>query len=245
MTRSRAMASVDDWLAGKGRRLWLWDDNGPRSLTGVGGETPNGIRIGPVYTPPSDRGQGYASALVAAVSQAQLDAGRRFCFLYADLANPTSNKIYQAIGYRPITDALRIDFAEPSMQAGSWRRAGCTDGAGADPDHRAAGHVPGEWRRTAHLHGEGPLVDGFGRTLRALRVSVTDACQFRCLYCMPSEDMTFLPHGELLTPDEIERLVGLMVGWASRTSASPGASRSSAASCPRSWRAWRPWNPTA
>jgi cyclic pyranopterin phosphate synthase len=65
---------------------------------------------------------------------------------------------------------------------------------------------------TAHLHGEGPLVDGFGRTLRALRVSVTDACQFRCLYCMPSEDMTFLPHGELLTPDEIERLVGLMVG---------------------------------
>ncbi len=76
----------------------------------VGGETPNGIRIGPVYTPPADRGQGYASALVAAVSQAQLDAGRRFCFLYADLANPTSNKIYQAIGYRPVTDALRIDF---------------------------------------------------------------------------------------------------------------------------------------
>ena len=65
---------------------------------------------------------------------------------------------------------------------------------------------------TAHLHGEGPLVDGFGRTLRALRVSVTDACQFRCLYCMPSEDMTFLRHGELLAPDEIERLVHLMVG---------------------------------
>jgi cyclic pyranopterin phosphate synthase len=63
-----------------------------------------------------------------------------------------------------------------------------------------------------HAHGDGPLVDGFGRTLRALRVSVTDACQFRCLYCMPSEDMTFLPHGELLTPDEIERLMGLMVG---------------------------------
>jgi cyclic pyranopterin phosphate synthase len=63
----------------------------------------------------------------------------------------------------------------------------------------------------AHLHGEGPLVDGFGRTLRALRVSVTDACQFRCLYCMPTEDMTFLPHGDLLTPDEIERLVGLLV----------------------------------
>ena len=84
--------------------------SGPKSVTGVGGETPSGIRIGPVYTPPPDRGQGYASALVAAVSQAQLDAGRRFCFLYTDLANPTSNRIYQAIGYRPVTGALRIDF---------------------------------------------------------------------------------------------------------------------------------------
>ena len=107
---SRVAASVDDWLAGKGRQLWLWDDGGPTSLTGVGGRTPNGTRIGPVYTPPERRGQGYASALVAAVSQAQLDDGLRFCFLYTDLANRTSNKIYQAIGYRPITDALRIEF---------------------------------------------------------------------------------------------------------------------------------------
>jgi predicted GNAT family acetyltransferase len=107
---SRVGASVDDWLDGKGRLLWLWDDDGPKSLTGVGGLTPHGIRIGPVYTPPEERRKGYASALVAAVSQAQLDAGRRFCFLYTDLANPTSNKIYQAIGYRPVTDALRIDF---------------------------------------------------------------------------------------------------------------------------------------
>ena len=107
---SRVAASVDDWLAGKGRALWLWDDDGPTSLTGAGGRTPHGTRIGPVYTPPELRGRGYASALVAAVSQAQLDAGLRFCFLYTDLANRTSNKIYQAIGYRPITDALRIDF---------------------------------------------------------------------------------------------------------------------------------------
>jgi hypothetical protein len=107
---SRVASSVDDWLAGRGRTIWLWDDGGPVSLTGVGGATPHGIRIGPVYTPPERRGQGYASALVAAASQAQLDAGRRFCFLYTDLANPTSNKIYQAIGYRPVTDALRIDF---------------------------------------------------------------------------------------------------------------------------------------
>ena len=107
---TRVAASADDWLAGKGRTLWLWDDGGPVSLTGVGGDTPHGTRIGPVYTPPEVRKRGYASALVAAVSQAQLDAGLRFCFLYTDQANPTSNKIYQAIGYRPVTDALRIDF---------------------------------------------------------------------------------------------------------------------------------------
>lgn len=105
-----AAETVDDWLAGKGRALWLWDDGGPKSLTGAGGLTPHGIRIGPVYTPPEVRGRGYASALVAAVSQAQLDAGRRFCFLYTDITNPTSNKIYQAIGYRPVTDALHINF---------------------------------------------------------------------------------------------------------------------------------------
>jgi hypothetical protein len=107
---SRVAGEVGDWLAGRGTTVWLWDDDGPRSLTGVGGETPNGTRIGPVYTPPEARGRGYASALVAAVSQAQLDAGRRYCFLYTDRSNLTSNKIYQAIGYRPVTDALRLDF---------------------------------------------------------------------------------------------------------------------------------------
>ena len=73
-------------------------------MAGVGSQTPNGVRIGPVYTPPEARNRGYASALVAAISQAQLDAGRRFCFLFTDLANPTSNHIYQMIGYEPVRD---------------------------------------------------------------------------------------------------------------------------------------------
>jgi GTP 3',8-cyclase len=55
------------------------------------------------------------------------------------------------------------------------------------------------------------LVDGHGRTLRSLRISVTDACQFRCLYCMPSENMTFLPAKQLLSVDEIERITRLFV----------------------------------
>jgi hypothetical protein len=80
-------------------------------MTGASGATPRGIRIGAVYTPPQDRGRGYASNLVAAVSQAQLDAGRTFCFLYTDLANPTSNHIYRAVGYEPVSEAMEFVFA--------------------------------------------------------------------------------------------------------------------------------------
>jgi uncharacterized protein len=85
--------------------LVLWDDDGAVSIAGFGGLTPNGIRVGPVYTPPDLRGRGYASALTAALTQRLLDSGRRFCFLYTDLANPTSNSIYQRIGYRAVSDA--------------------------------------------------------------------------------------------------------------------------------------------
>jgi predicted GNAT family acetyltransferase len=95
---------TDRWIARRGRSLHLWEDGEVVSLTGVGSLTPNGVRIGPVYTPPEARNHGYASALVATASQAQLDAGRRFCFLFTDLANPTSNHIYQVIGYEPVRD---------------------------------------------------------------------------------------------------------------------------------------------
>ena len=79
-------------------------------MAGVGGLTPHGIRIGPVYTPPELRGHGYASNLVAGVTQRQLDAGRDYVFLFTDLANPTSNKIYQDIGYQPVNDIDEWDF---------------------------------------------------------------------------------------------------------------------------------------
>jgi predicted GNAT family acetyltransferase len=83
----------------------LWEDEASTvSLAGFGGRTPNGIRIGPVYTPPELRGRGYASALTAALTQRLLDGGLRFCFLFTDLANPTSNSIYQRIGYEPVSD---------------------------------------------------------------------------------------------------------------------------------------------
>ena len=56
-----------------------------------------------------------------------------------------------------------------------------------------------------------PLVDSFGRTVRDLRVSVTDRCNFRCTYCMPAEGMQWLPRDEVLSFEEIERLARIMV----------------------------------
>jgi GNAT superfamily N-acetyltransferase len=90
--------------------LVLWVDGEPRSLAGISGRTPNGARVGYVYTPPQWRGRGYASACVAQLSQRELDAGRRFCFLYTDLSNPTSNQTYQRLGYQPVCDVVDIHF---------------------------------------------------------------------------------------------------------------------------------------
>jgi GNAT superfamily N-acetyltransferase len=88
----------------------LWHDTQPRTLAGYSGRSPNGVRIGYVYTPPEWRGQGYASACVAALSQHALDQGAQFCCLYTDLANPVSNAIYRRIGYEPVCDATDIEF---------------------------------------------------------------------------------------------------------------------------------------
>lgn len=87
-----------------GIELWV-DEGEPVSFAGYGGSTPNGIRIGPVYTPPELRRRGYASALTAELTRMLLEGGRTFCFLFTDLANPTSNSIYQRIGYEPVSDA--------------------------------------------------------------------------------------------------------------------------------------------
>ncbi len=107
--------TVDRWIRGVGRQVYLWEVDGRVvSMVGAGSPTPNGIRIGPVYTPLEDRGRGYASALTAAASQDQLDQGRGFCFLFTDLANPTSNHIYQTIGYEPVTDIDMYRFDPPA-----------------------------------------------------------------------------------------------------------------------------------
>lgn len=94
--------------------LCLWEHEKPRSIAGAVAQTPHGVRIGYVYTPPEWRGRGYASACVAGLSQRVLDSGRRFCFLYTDLSNPTSNAIYQRIGYERVRDVIDYEFSARS-----------------------------------------------------------------------------------------------------------------------------------
>ena len=107
--------AIDFRLAEEGWGIVLWENAGETvSLAGFGGATPNGIRIGPVYSPPEHRGYGYASALVASVSANRLAEGNRFCFLYTDLANPTSNRIYERIGYEWVCESAEIEFGPSS-----------------------------------------------------------------------------------------------------------------------------------
>jgi GNAT superfamily N-acetyltransferase len=75
------------------------------------GKPINGMsRVGPVYTPPEDRGHGYGSAVTAAATQWALDADAENVLLFTDLANPVSNSIYQRIGYRPVYDSTELEF---------------------------------------------------------------------------------------------------------------------------------------
>lgn len=117
MSREDAENQVNVRLASdpKLRGIRVWCDGGkPVSFAGYGGPTPNGIRVGPVYTPPELRGHGYASACVAALSQEMLDSGRKFVSLFTDLSNPTSNHIYQAVGYEPVCDVDEYRFESQS-----------------------------------------------------------------------------------------------------------------------------------
>jgi len=94
------------------RRLYLWETPSGESvsLTGRSGRTPSGVRIGPVYTPPEQRGRGYGEALVAAVSQWELDEGARACYLYTDLDYGASNRLYLRVGYERIGESAELRF---------------------------------------------------------------------------------------------------------------------------------------
>lgn len=90
--------------------LYIWDDNGPVSMAKEARPTENGVVVNLVYTPPEHQRKGYATSCVAMLSQQLLDRGYKFCSLYTDLANPTSNSIYMKIGYKPVADSVVISF---------------------------------------------------------------------------------------------------------------------------------------
>lgn len=89
------------------RELWVWDDGGPVHVSASRGPNLGVARIGPVYTPPELRGRGYAAATVAEISRRLLDGGARVC-LYTDLANPTSNALYERLGFTPVMDSVQL-----------------------------------------------------------------------------------------------------------------------------------------
>ncbi|MFC9431742.1 GNAT family N-acetyltransferase [Streptomyces sp. NPDC056987] len=97
--RAKAVARIED------RRLLLWEvDGAPVSLAGHAPLIAGQIRVAPVYTPPAHRGRGYAAGVTAAVGEAARQAGADEVLLFADNANPTSNALYQRLGYRPVEE---------------------------------------------------------------------------------------------------------------------------------------------
>lgn len=89
----------------------IWEVAGRPVAYAAVGKPINGMsRVGPVYTLPDERGHGYGSAVTAAASKWALDAGAEHVLLFTDLANPTSNSIYQKIGYRPVYDSTELEF---------------------------------------------------------------------------------------------------------------------------------------
>jgi|SRR5580658_6797844 predicted GNAT family acetyltransferase len=103
---------VEDRISHGG--LTLWEAGGAAvSLAGCTRPAEGVVRIGPVYTPMEHRGRGYGAAVTAAVSQAALGAGAAYLVLFTDLANPTSNALYQRLGYEPIEDRVVLAFEAP------------------------------------------------------------------------------------------------------------------------------------
>jgi len=92
---------------------FIWEDGNPVSQAVHGRDTPNGALINGVYTPPHYRGRGYASSVVAELSNSLLERGKGFCCLFADAGNPVSSGLYRKMGYYPICEMEDIRFTTP------------------------------------------------------------------------------------------------------------------------------------
>jgi GNAT superfamily N-acetyltransferase len=101
--------TVEDRLSHAGLALWIVDGEAV-SLAGTTRAVAGAARVAPVYTPPEHRGHGYAAGVTAAVTRAALASGVEEVLLYTDLANPTSNRLYARLGYRPVEDSVSFVF---------------------------------------------------------------------------------------------------------------------------------------
>ena len=105
----RLATIIEDRIARQ--TVFLWEVEGtPVCSAHTTRPTRNGMSIGPVYTPPKERGKGYASNLMEALSQRVLDGGKWFCVLFTDTENPASNRVYESVGYRVIGTSLYLGF---------------------------------------------------------------------------------------------------------------------------------------
>ncbi|MEV6943929.1 GNAT family N-acetyltransferase [Streptomyces sp. NPDC051172] len=101
---------ADSRISYGGTTFWEAADGTPVAMAGVTPMVAGQVRVAPVYTPAPLRGRGYAGAVTAEVSRAALAAGAAEVLLFTDLANPTSNALYQRIGYRPVAEFAVYDF---------------------------------------------------------------------------------------------------------------------------------------
>ncbi|MFB8087198.1 GNAT family N-acetyltransferase [Streptomyces sp. NPDC055992] len=101
---------ADRRIADRSITLWETPDGVPVSMAGLTPLVAGQIRVAPVYTPDGLRGRGYAGAATVEASLAALAQGAEEVLLFADLANPISNGLYQRIGYRPVTDFAVYDL---------------------------------------------------------------------------------------------------------------------------------------
>ncbi|MGW5418872.1 GNAT family N-acetyltransferase [Streptomyces sp. NPDC003943] len=103
-------ANVEGRIGGGRLRFWVAEDGEPLAMASTSPVVAGQARVSTVYTPPAHRGRGYAGAVTSAVSRAALDAGAAQVLLFTDLANPTSNALYQRLGYRPVLDHTAVTF---------------------------------------------------------------------------------------------------------------------------------------
>jgi len=98
-------------------KCYVWDDGGAVATAAIGRRTKNSASVSMVYTPNHFRGKGYATACVTVLSRKLLEDGFSYSSLFTDLSNPTSNNIYQKIGYYPVCDYDEWIFEEPDIIA--------------------------------------------------------------------------------------------------------------------------------